>query len=131
MSTDEYEVHTAGLLFDLLSGVAARHDPEILPLLRGESAQITLTPRLLARTLQAQGIWFQLLSIAEQNAAMRRRREAENRLGYQGVRGTFSQLISGAAADGIPADRVRGLLADLRIRPVITAHPTEAKRVTV
>ena len=29
--------------------------------------------------LQAQGIWFQLLSIAEQNAAMRRRRDSGRR----------------------------------------------------
>jgi phosphoenolpyruvate carboxylase len=131
MSTDEYEVHTAGLLFDLLSGVAARHDPEILPLLRGESAQITLTPNLLARALQAQGIWFQLLSIAEQNAAMRRRREAEDQLGYQAIRGTFAQVVSEAALAGVGAKPMRAAVAALRIRPVITAHPTEAKRVTV
>jgi phosphoenolpyruvate carboxylase len=130
-AVSDYESQVSGLLFELLLEVAARHEPEVIPLLRGEIEGEGLTPRLLARTLQAQGIWFQLLSIAEQNAAMRRRREAENRLGYQAVRGTFSQLISGAAADGITADRVRGLLADLRIRPVITAHPTEAKRVTV
>src|SRR5580692_8827431 len=123
MSTDEYEVHTAGLLFDLLSGVAARHDPEILPLLRGESAQITLTPNLLARALQAQGIWFQLLSIAEQNAAMRRRREAEDQLGYQAIRGTFAQVVSEAALAGVGAKPMRAAVAALRIRPVITAHP--------
>ncbi len=127
----DYESRVSGLLFELLLEVAARHEPEVVPLLRGEIEGEGLTPRLLARTLQAQGIWFQLLSIAEQNAAMRRRREAENRLGYQSVRGTFAQLIADAAAAGIKADRIRGLLADLRIRPVMTAHPTEAKRVTV
>jgi phosphoenolpyruvate carboxylase len=135
MDTDaadsDYESRVSGLLFELLLEVAARHEPEVVPLLRGEIDGEGLTPRLLARTLQAQGIWFQLLSIAEQNAAMRRRREAENRVGYQGVRGTFAQLISDAAAVGVKADRIRGLLAELRIRPVITAHPTEAKRVTV
>ncbi len=135
METDaadsDYESQVSGLLFELLLEVAARHEPEVVPLLRGEIEGEGLTPRLLARTLQAQGIWFQLLSIAEQNAAMRRRREAENRLGYQGVRGTFAQLISDAAAVGIKADRIRGLVSELRIRPVITAHPTEAKRVTV
>jgi phosphoenolpyruvate carboxylase len=127
----EYESQVSGLLFDLLLDVAARHEPEIVPLLRGEIEGIGLTPRLLGRALQAQGIWFQLLSIAEQNAAMRRRRESENRLGYRQVRGTFAQLLSDAARAGIRADRIRAVLAELRIRPVITAHPTEAKRVTV
>ena len=90
METDvadsDYESQVSGLLFELLLEVAARHEPEVVPLLRGEIEGEGLTPRLLARILQAQGIWFQLLSIAEQNAAMRRRREAENRLGDQGVR---------------------------------------------
>src|SRR5256712_1777870 len=31
----------------------------------------------------------------------------------------------------MPADEMRALVSNLRVRPVITAHPTEAKRVTV
>src|SRR5580658_6569882 len=131
MSADLYEAEVAELLFELLVETATRHSPEVVPLLRGEAIALNLAPRQQASALQAQGIWFQLLSIAEQNAAMRRRREAESRLGYQAVRGTFTQLIADAATAGIKADRIHGLLAELRIRPVITAHPTEAKRVTV
>jgi phosphoenolpyruvate carboxylase len=78
-----------------------------------------------------QGIWFQLLSIAEQNAAMRRRRQVEAERGYAQLRGTFAQVISSAAASGVPAAEIHKLLQVLRVRPVITAHPTEAKRVTV
>jgi len=59
------------------------------------------------------------------------RREAENRVGYQAAAGTFAQLISDAAAVGSKADRIRGLLAELRIRPSLRRTPTEAKRVTV
>jgi phosphoenolpyruvate carboxylase len=125
------ESAVAALLFELLIQVIARHQPEIVPLLQGNVTGSDFTPTLLARTLQAQGIWFQLLSIAEQNAAMRRRRETEDTLGYQGVRGTFAQLLADAANHGVAADEIRMLLSGLRIRPVITAHPTEAKRVTV
>ena len=118
-------------LFGLLIAVVSRHQPEIAPLLRGEVTRPGFSPEFLGRALQAQGIWFQLLGIAEQNAAMRRRREAENARGYRNVRGTFAQLLSDAAKAGVQADQVRSLLGGLKIRPVITAHPTEAKRVTV
>ena len=100
-------------------------------MLRGERLAHELSPELLSRTLQVQGIWFQLLSMAEQNAAMRRRRQTEVERGYEQVRGTFAQVISEAAAAGVPAAELRALLEHLRVRPVITAHPTEAKRVTV
>jgi phosphoenolpyruvate carboxylase len=131
MSADTYESEVAGLLFDLLIEVAVRHEPDVVPLLQGRATGSDIAPHLLARTLQAQGMWFQLLSIAEQNAAMRRRREAENERGYQAVRGTFAHVMADAANAGVTAEQIRAILKGLRIRPVITAHPTEAKRVTV
>ena len=130
MSLDAYEEEVARLLFDLLIEVTARHEPEVVPLLQGEPAATEPTPQLLARTLQAQGMWFQLLSIAEQNAAMRRRREAEDRDGHQAMRGTLARVVADASG-ALPAADLRAVLKALMIRPVITAHPTEAKRVTV
>ena len=126
-----YEKELVGFLFELLTDVVQRNEPRIVPMLRGESRDFDLPPSLLERALQAQGIWFQLLSIAEENAAMRRRRQLENVRGYQNVRGTLGQVIAEAATTGTRADEIRTLLSTLKIRPVITAHPTEAKRVTV
>ncbi len=63
---------------------------------------------------------------------MRRRRQIEAERGHEQLRGTFAQVISSAAAaSGVPASEIHALLEILRVRPVITAHPTEAKRVTV
>jgi phosphoenolpyruvate carboxylase len=121
----------AELLFRLLLDVARRHQPEIEPLLKGGAAVADFSPELMARALQAQGIWFQLLSIAEQNAAMRRRRQVERERGRQSLRGTFSNVLAEAARGGVSAEEIQKLIANLRIRPVITAHPTESKRVTV
>ncbi|MGH8728344.1 MAG: phosphoenolpyruvate carboxylase, partial [Burkholderiales bacterium] len=88
-------------------------------------------PEALSRTFQAQGIWFQLVSIAEQNFAMRRRRAIEKERGIAGVRGTFAYVVAEAAKGGVSPEKIQAVLNDLRVRPVITAHPTEAKRVTV
>ncbi|MDP9014210.1 MAG: phosphoenolpyruvate carboxylase [Pseudomonadota bacterium] len=131
LETERYEAELTGFLFDLLIKVVGRHQPEIVPVLRSEVTAVGLAPELLARVLQAQGIWFQLIGIAEQNAAMRRRREAENARGYQTLRGTFAHLLADAASAGVKAEQLRTMLRGLKIRPVITAHPTEAKRVTV
>ena len=62
---------------------------------------------------------------------MRRRRQVEAERGPSCVRGTLAQVFADAAAAKVPADEIRALLERLRVRPVITAHPTEAKRVTV
>ena len=115
----------------MLCDVARSHEPKVALLLRGEIVADNLSMTELARALQAQGIWFQLISIAEQNAAMRRRRQAEMDQGYEKLRGTVAQVIADAAAQGIDAQRVRSVLDDLKIRVVITAHPTETKRITV
>jgi phosphoenolpyruvate carboxylase len=121
----------ADILFGLLLDVVRQHQPELEPILRGSAQIFHFTPELMARALQAQGIWFQLLSIADQNAAMRRRRQIERTRGREDLRGTFANVLAEASSGGIGADEIRGLLASLRIRPVITAHPTESKRVTV
>lgn len=128
---DPYEEQVAGLLFELLRDVVRAHAPEMERVLLGEAPDPGAPLELRARTLQTQGIWFQLLSIAEQNAAMRRRRQSEAERGYASLRGTCAQVVAAAAAAGIPADEVRATVAALRVRPVLTAHPTEAKRVTV
>jgi len=121
----------AELLFDLLVAVVQRYEPQVAAVLRDERTTAGMPTALLARTLQAQGIWFQLLAIAEQNRDMRNRREAERERGLQQLRGTFANVFASAAAQGITGAQIRQALSNLRVRPVITAHPTEAKRVTV
>jgi phosphoenolpyruvate carboxylase len=121
----------SALLFELLVGVVQRHEPRVAAVLRGERTTAGMSAALLARTLRAQGIWFQLLSIAEQNRDMRNRREAERERGYETLRGTFANVFASAAAEGMTGEAIRETLSRLRVRPVITAHPTEAKRVTV
>ena len=67
---------------------------------------------------------FNLLNVAEENEGMRRLREMERR--GRTVKGTLSDYFKKNGAEQI-AQR----LGNMRIIPVMTAHPTEAKRQTV
>jgi len=121
----------SAFLREQLLAVIHRHMPEIEAVVRDSKAGAGLAPRQMARALQAQGIVFQLVSIAEQAYAMRRRRRIEREKGHDKLLGTFDYVLSSAAAAGVTADEIHAQLQTLRIRPVITAHPTEAKRVSI
>ena len=121
----------SAFLREQLLAVIRRHTPEIEAVVRDSKAGAGLAPRQMARALQAQGIIFQLLSIAEQAYAMRRRRRIEREKGHDKLLGTFDYVLSSAASTGVTAKEIGAQLQTLRIRPVITAHPTEAKRVSI
>ena len=78
--------------------------------------------------LQALSIWFQLLRIIDENAEIRGRRLTETQSGAQAVEGGFAQALSDLS---MTASQTEHLTADLCAGPTLTAHPTEAKRVTV
>lgn len=126
-----YTNGVVGLLFNLLIEVVAEREPAVAGVLRGDQAVDAESRTLLLRVLQAQGIWFQLLNIAEENAGMRRRRTIETERGLASVNGTFANVLARAAAAGVTADEVQRLLDQSCVRSTITAHPTEARRVTV
>ena len=118
------------LLYQLLLEVAAEREPGVVPVLTGEAPPPAERQGLI-RSLQAIGIWFQLLATAEENAAMRRRRLVERQEGPDALPETFGSVLAAARQRGIGADTVAEVLQSLQVEPVLTAHPTEAKRVTV
>ncbi len=122
---------TIDLLFQLFVEVIRIRQPEIEPVLQGESTVPLNNQRLLMRSLQAHGIWFQLLNVAEENSAMQRRRAFESELGAHRVTNSFADTIKRIKDAGISEQTLQSFLNCADIRPVLTAHPTEAKRVTV
>ncbi len=122
---------TIDLLFQLLLDVIKIRQPEMVPVLQRESTVPVSNRKLLTKSLQAQGIWFQLLNVAEENSAMRRRRAFESELGGQVITNTFAYALRRIKDAGISEQVVQSFLNSADIRPIITAHPTEAKRVTV
>ncbi|MBT3710496.1 MAG: phosphoenolpyruvate carboxylase, partial [Gammaproteobacteria bacterium] len=114
-----------------LRAVLERRCPRIIPILDGQAEVPGNSPQILAQVLEAWGIWFQLLSVAEENTGMRRRRQAEKALGATEVNGTFANVFANAKKAGVSAKQIQTLLDNAYICPTITAHPTEAKRITV
>ncbi len=107
-----------------------RH-PEAAAALRGEVIGGPGAPRTVARALQAQGLWFQMLGLGEQYMAFRARRQAETDFGHDQMGGTFARVLREARERGVSTETIEAMIAALHITPVVTAHPTEAKRVTV
>ena len=122
-------------VIDLLEGhynsITKRRCPGVPEIFEADSNLEDLPPPSQIAALQATSIWFHLLRIAEENAAMRARRELESTGGPDSVRGTFSNVIADLAAQGVSGSELESALQTFDISPTLTAHPTEAKRVTV
>ncbi|HEX2237266.1 MAG TPA: phosphoenolpyruvate carboxylase [Gammaproteobacteria bacterium] len=127
----DYAEQIIDLLAALFGEVVRARNPEIEPILKSDQPIPEGDRNALLRTLQAHGIWFRLLSIAEQNLEMRNLRQTEIERGPEHVPATLACVFSEAAKAHVSAEEIQTLLDSARIRPVITAHPTEAKRITV
>lgn len=119
------------LLRDLLRRVIRERAPSVLAIIDNPEDARSIKPELIAPALQVIGIWLQLLNIAEENAAMRSRRRLETMGGNDQILGSFSNAFSTIAAAGATGEAVAEALETAEAGPTITAHPTEAKRVTV
>lgn len=83
------------------------------------------------RVAQAFSIAFQLLTQAEENAAAQRRRVAEDTGALVAESGSWDGCFARLAAGGRTPEAIAEALGAVRVEPVLTAHPTEAKRQTV
>jgi len=80
---------------------------------------------------QAASMAFQLLNMVEENAAAVTRRLREIDLGSAVEPGLWPRQLKELAASGLDAAGIAAALPSIRIEPVLTAHPTEAKRAAV
>ena len=116
------------MLRDLLRQVIKLREPRVLAVIDEPANASSLSPDLIEHALQVIGIWLQLLNIAEENAAMRNRRQMETRSGPDQVPGSFSHAFATVAAANVSPEDVQTALDTINVQPTITAHPTEAKR---
>ena len=80
---------------------------------------------------QAYSIAFQLLNIVEANASARTRRLREISEGLASERGLWGNQLSRLRDKGWTPAEIAAYLPGVRVEPVFTAHPTEAKRGAV
>ena len=80
---------------------------------------------------QLYSIGFQLLNMVEERVAAEIRREREKALGAESIRGLWPQALRDLRAMGLGPEEILGVLRDVKVEPVLTAHPTEAKRSSI
>lgn len=76
-------------------------------------------------------ISFQLLNLCEVNWAVQGRRSKQQKLGAESINGSWAQTLAELKNSGRSQDEIIEALSQLEIEPVLTAHPTEAKRTVV
>ena len=117
------------VLVDLKEGEVAK----ILHLLE-ESQQENLDSTSVIpdeKLVQAWSILYQLMNLVEENSSVQNRRKIENRVGADAIRGSWGETFEKWKKQGVSEDQIAALLPTLRVMPVLTAHPTEAKRISI
>ncbi len=83
------------------------------------------------KLLQLYSIAFQLLNLSEVNGAVQNRRRTMDKEGLEGVNGLWGRVLSDLKKRGVKGEEIMELLRHIEAEPVLTAHPTEAKRPVV
>ena len=76
-------------------------------------------------------VCFQLLNLAETNGAVQQRRKTEEGNSLLATNGLWANSIKLLKEKGIAEDKILESFNNISIQPVLTAHPTEAKRPVI
>ena len=83
------------------------------------------------KVTRAYSLAFGLLNVAEEATAAAMRRMNEEVHGPGNEPGSWSQALRQMKKEGVDSDTLAAELPTLRVEPVLTAHPTEARRRSV
>ncbi len=89
-----------------------------------------LPPDTISAVVRAFTLYFSLVNIAEESYGLTVRRQQAEQGGHF-WKGSFHDTLLTLKQSGIDASQLQTLLDELLYLPVMTAHPTEAKRRTV
>jgi phosphoenolpyruvate carboxylase len=124
---DETLAFLMGCLKDVLENAGKR---ELLPFVPWSGGDPGLAPHPDGLP-QLYSMAFQLLNMVEERVAAEIRREREKVFGADSIRGLWPQALRDLKRLGLGPEEILEVLKDVRVEPVLTAHPTEAKRASV
>jgi phosphoenolpyruvate carboxylase len=94
-------------------------------------SEVKVSPEANPRLSQAYSVAFQLLNMVEENVAAQVRRGRESDLGLASEPGLWADQLDRLKRAGASESEIAAQLRSIRVEPVLTAHPTEAKRLAV
>lgn len=76
-------------------------------------------------------VCFQLLNLAETNGAVQNRRKNEEKNSLNSINGLWANSLEILKNNGFKEEQISPAFEDIVVQPVLTAHPTEAKRPVI
>ena len=110
------------------------NEQDIIPLISGNPLNLSIINDDTFSTdkvIQSLSIYFQLMTLVEENAATHYRRKMENQESISSIRGSWAEVFKSWKDEGLQEDEMLLAISEAHVMPVLTAHPTEAKRVSV
>jgi phosphoenolpyruvate carboxylase len=98
---------------------------------RLQSEVAALDLRMAGGVALAFTVYFELVNLAEESYRVSTLRQREDDKHPEPIGGSIGQAIARLKESGVSAEQMSGLLRNLHIEPVLTAHPTEAKRRSI
>jgi phosphoenolpyruvate carboxylase len=98
----------------------------IIPWISGTDALKSV--QLSDKHLKLWSVCFQLLNISEVNGAMQNRRTIEDNNSKNKINGLWPAILHELKTEGFSPGQIAATLSQIHVEPVLTAHPTEAKR---
>lgn len=90
-----------------------------------------LGPNLEEKQIQVLSIYLQLMNLVEENAAVQFRRKNMDKVGMAGIRGSWAETFERWKNRGLEESQMLEIIKMVNVAPVLTAHPTEAKRISI
>jgi len=117
---------------EVLSDLGEKDIAGALPFVLGKGhPRKKLQRKDIPRIAQAYSIAFQLLNMVEENAAAQFRRQRASEIPKIDEPGLWSYNLKKLKKSGLSEEEIARFLPTISVEPVLTAHPTEAKRTSV